>query len=168
MNTTKIKQALNFRLGTAAKVHFSRLGGWVGAKFASVLIPGPSNYRRAISGGRVLVVWLCPFGARRWCTRRRVHVHNNNTLAPGHPPIRRRVFLSVNEKGEFYNVMIRIDTYVARCSLLLCSNVSKPNIRHPFYAPQPLLGALVRGVLRGRALLAKTLFCRRPRWALQN
>jgi len=38
-----------------------------------------------------------------------------NTLGKTHPPIW-RVFLSVNEEGEFYNVMTRINT---RCSLLL-------------------------------------------------
>lgn len=59
------------------------------------------------------------------CTVNTIHY---NTLGKTHPPIW-RVFLSVNEKGEFYNVMTRINT---RCSLLLLLGSFQTKFPTPF------------------------------------
>jgi len=78
-----------------------------------------------------------------------------NTHGKTHPPIW-RVFLSVNEKGEFYNVMTRINT---RCSLLLLGSFQTkfptPFLCTPQYVP--IHGIRFSRIFRENAILPPSL-----------
>jgi len=101
-----------------------------------------NNYRRTVSGV-VAVVQHVPYTL------------HYNTLSKTHPPIW-RVFLSVNEKGEFYNVMTRINT---RCSLLLFGSFQTkfptPFLCTPQYVP--IHGIRFSRLFRENAILSLSL-----------